>query len=158
MDRINAILKNQKFCRYLQKNSQIEKHREFCKHDICHSLDVARIAYITVLENNIHIKKENIYAAALLHDIGKWMQYEEYIPHELASAKLSEDILIECSFTEDEIEQILNMILGHRKKDPDNPINSIFYSSDKISRNCFNCEAIFKCNWGERKKNYNIKY
>ncbi|WP_368488416.1 HD domain-containing protein [Clostridium sp. BJN0013] len=158
MNRINTILNNQKFCKYLQKISQIEKRREFCKHDMCHLLDVARIAYIMVLENNIQIKKETIYVAALLHDIRKWVQYEKGVAHELASAKLAEDILIECGFMEDEILQILNIILNHRKKDTNNLINSIFYSSDKISRNCFRCKAISKCNWPEKKKNYNIKY
>lgn len=142
----------------MQENFRRETQREFCKHDVCHSLDVARIAYIMVLEDNIHIKKENIYAAALLHDIGKWMQYDNDIPHELASVKLAKDILIECGFMEDEIEQILDMIISHRKKDFDNLINKIFYLSDKISRNCFNCKSISECNWSEKKKNYNIKY
>ncbi|MFL0198663.1 HD domain-containing protein [Clostridium sp. WILCCON 0269] len=158
MNRVNTILNNQKFCKYLHRISQMEKHREFCKHDMCHLLDVARIAYIMVLENNIDIKKETIYAAALLHDIGKWMQYDNGISHELASAKLAEDILMECGFMKEEIQQILNIILSHRKKDPNNLINNIFYSSDKISRNCFDCKAISKCNWSEKKKNHSIKY
>lgn len=43
------------------------------------------------------------------------MQYDKGIPHELASAQLAEGILIECGFIKDEIEQILSMILSHRK-------------------------------------------
>lgn len=142
----------------MQENFKREKYREFCRHDIYHALDVARIAYIMVLENNIQVKKENIYAAALLHDIGKWMQYDKGIPHELASAQLAEGILIECGFIKDEIEQILSMILSHRKKHNGDLINEIFYSSDKMSRNCFKCKAASKCNWSEEKKNYNVEY
>ena len=142
----------------MQENFEREKYREFCRHDIYHSLDVARIAYIMALENNIQVKKENVYAAALLHDIGRWMQYDKGIPHELASAQLAEGILIECGFIKDEIEQILSMILSHRKKRNDDLINKIFYSSDKMSRNCFRCKATSKCNWPEEKKNHNVKY
>ena len=41
-----------------------------------HLLDVARLAWIFNLEANQEISKERIYAAALLHDIGRHIQYE----------------------------------------------------------------------------------
>ncbi len=34
-----------------------------------------------------------IYAAAILHDIGKSFQYEERIPHEIAGEKVASEIL-----------------------------------------------------------------
>ena len=37
-----------------------EKSRIFCKHDLQHSLDVARIAYILNLEADLKIEKEII--------------------------------------------------------------------------------------------------
>ena len=42
-----------------------------------HLMDVARIAYITCLEQNLGIEKDVIYGAAILHDIGKYAQYDQ---------------------------------------------------------------------------------
>ncbi|QXE19877.1 MULTISPECIES: HD domain-containing protein [Clostridium] len=158
MKKVNAILKNRKFCTYLSKINKLEENRKYCKHSIQHLLDVARITYIKVLEQNIHVEKEIIYAAALLHDIGRWQQYEEGIPHELASIKLGKDILDECGFDNEEENEIFDLISNHRKKNSDNLIQNIFYDSDKACRNCFMCKSISDCNWPDEKKNYSIKY
>lgn len=159
MDKVNAILNNEKFKEYLNKNIESERERKFCGHDLQHFIDVARIAYIMTLEKNLKIGKETVYATALLHDIGRWMQYKEGVSHELASYQLAENILIECGFKEEERIIILNSILNHRKKnDEKETFDHIFYLSDKLSRNCFNCKAIDECNWSEEKKNYQIKY
>lgn len=48
-----------------------------------HLLDVARIAYIRNLEKGYGFRKDVIYAAAVLHDIGKALQYEEKFPMRL---------------------------------------------------------------------------
>ncbi|WP_242960989.1 HD domain-containing protein [Clostridium peptidivorans] len=158
-DRINAILQNENYKIYLAKNEEIEKNREFCHHDLQHFLDVARIAYIINLEKNINIGKDMVYAAALLHDIGRWMQYEKGVPHDEASAKLAADILKVCGFNENEIKEIVAAILMHRKVSVDEEsLSYLIYRSDKLSRGCFNCKAILECNWPEEKKNYNIKY
>lgn len=157
MDRINDILNNNKFIKYLNKNEKREKRRVFCKHTLEHFLDTARIAYIINLENNLGISKEDIYATALLHDIGKWKQYESGIPHEIASSELAKTILQECSFNATEIGIITEAILGHRKKE-ENPKDLIGLISlaDKLSRNCFNCKAKDNCSWNEEKKNHGI--
>ncbi len=63
-------------------------------------MDVARIAYILSVDGAYAISKEIIYAAALLHDIGKWKQYEDGTPHEKASADLAEQILEASGFSE----------------------------------------------------------
>lgn len=158
LEKVNAILKNHKFCTYLSKINKLEKNREYCKHNLQHLLDVARIAYIKVLEENIDIKKEVIYAAALLHDIGRWQQYEEGVPHELASVELAKGILDECGFNNEEKEKIFSLIGNHRKKESSNLLQNIFYYSDKVCRSCFMCKSISKCNWPDEKKNFNIKY
>ena len=49
-----------------------ERDRKFCLHGIEHSLDTARIGYISILENGLPIDKELFYAAALLHDTGRY--------------------------------------------------------------------------------------
>ncbi|MFL0250582.1 HD domain-containing protein [Clostridium neuense] len=157
-DRINLILRNDKFNKYLNKNESLEKHREFCHHNINHFLDVARIAYIISLEEKLNLKKDIIYAAALLHDIGKWQQYESNIPHNEASAKLAVEILKVSNFNDSEINLVTNAIKNHRKKTEASTLSSILYKSDKLSRNCFNCKAIKKCNWSDDKKNFIITY
>ena len=65
--------------------TQLEASREFCRHDVTHFLDVARLAWIENLERGLGVSKEEIYAAALLHDIGRHLQYEKGIPHDEAS-------------------------------------------------------------------------
>lgn len=156
---MNDILNNKKYKEYLNKNIEAEKERKFCGHDLQHFIDVARITYIITLENKLNISKEIVYATALLHDIGRWMQYTEGISHEVASNKLAEEILIECNFKEDEIKTILSAILNHRNKNNEKgTFDYIFYLSDKLSRKCFSCNVIDECNWSEEKKNYKIKY
>ncbi|HBC95927.1 MAG TPA: hypothetical protein DC034_03905 [Clostridium sp.] len=158
MEKINAILKNNRFRRCLDEINKFEEKREFCRHDISHLLDVARITYVIVLERNISEKKEIVYAAALLHDIGRGLQYEKGISHELSSAELAEGILKECGFSERDRNKVIDIILNHRKKDNNNLLNDIFYLSDKLSRNCFICRAAAKCNWPDEKKNSGIEY
>jgi putative nucleotidyltransferase with HDIG domain len=159
LNKVNSILNSEKFKEYSNKNKECEKARKFCRHDLQHSIDVGRIAYIMTLENNLKIDKEIVYATALLHDIGRWMQYSKGISHEMASYELAQDILIECAFSEEEKSIILNAILNHRQKSNEKEtFEHIFYLSDKLSRNCFNCKAIGECNWSEEKKNYKINY
>lgn len=159
MNKVNSILNNEKFKEYLNKNNQAEKERKFCRHNLQHFMDVARISYIMTLENKLEIEKEIVYATALLHDIGRWMQYSKGVSHEIASYELAQDILVECGFSEKERNIISSAILNHRKKANDEgTFEHVFYISDKLSRNCFNCHAADECNWSEQKKNYKIKY
>lgn len=157
MNRVNKILKHPKYKEYLSKIDIYEKNREFCKHNISHFLDMGRICYIICLERELKVNKEIIYAVALLHDIGRWAQYEYSIPHEKASFDLSREILIDCDFSIEEIEEILQGILSHRDKEAVE-LNEIFYLGDKLSRGCFSCKAEPKCNWSKDKKNLNIIY
>lgn len=159
MERVNNILNNTKYKEYLEQIERLESEREFCKHDIKHFLDVARIAYILVLENDMDIKKELVYAAALLHDIGRGAQYKHGIPHEEASAYISEDILIQSGFDEYEKKIIVSAIGNHRRvnEEPDS-FNNLFLRSDKLSRECYNCKVTKQCKWVDDKKNYKIYY
>ena len=135
-----------------------ERDRIFCCHQMNHLLDVARIAYIQNLEQNLGFSKEIIYAAALLHDLGKGRQYEEQIPHELASAELAGVILKETSFSKEEQQQILQAIRSHRKFREDmTAFEKLLYTSDKKSRQCFACPAESECNWSLEKKNMEIE-
>ena len=157
MENINIILNNKEYKQALEKLSEYEKNREFCNHTIEHFIDVSRIAYIMVLEEKLSVSKEVIYAIGLLHDIGRVKQYEEGIHHDIASVEMSKEILKETSFTDKEINIILNGIANHRKES-DNKVEEIIYKADKLSRQCFNCKAEKECYWSSEKKNFKITY
>jgi uncharacterized protein len=160
MERITKIITDTKFKKHLKKIKKLEKKRKFCKHNMLHLLDVARIAYILNLENDLNINKELIYATALLHDIGKWKQYKHSIPHEKASAKLCVPILKRNYFDEDEIESIRIAILNHRNSNIKNSktLSGIIYTADKLSRKCYICKVNKDCSWSKSKKNNLIIY
>ena len=162
MDRVDAIWRHPLYQSYYRKLKQLETERIFCRHQMIHLLDVARIAYIRNLEEGLGLQKELIYAAAILHDIGKSLQYEVKIPHELAGVEIAEQILSglpeEVSFTEEEKGQILTAIKGHRRLRKDaEPLERLLYESDKASRMCFACPAEAQCDWRTEKKNLEIK-
>ena len=102
--------------------------------------------------------KEYIYAVGVLHDIGRWQEYEEGIRHEIASVKLAGPILADCGFEEQEIREILLAISNHRNKDikEENTLSGWIYQADKKSRSCFSCEAEKLCNWSIEKKNLKL--
>ncbi len=158
MNKVNEILNNDLFKKYIKELETLETDREFCKHNIEHSLDVARIAYIKVLEENINISKEVIYAVALLHDIGRVLQYKDGTPHHKGSVIISEEILKDTSFSREEKDIIIDSIKEHREELAENDFQSIIQISDKLSRNCYNCKAYDKCYWDYNKKNHIIKY
>lgn len=160
LDRVNAIWSHPVYQEHLEQNREAEKERIFCHHDMVHFLDVARIATIMALEDRLEIPRELIYAAALLHDCGRHLQYSDQIPHELASAQIAPDILRDCGFTETEIGQIVEAIRCHRdgSSAKRRDLAGILYRADKASRPCFGCRAERECNWKNDKKNQQIKY
>ena len=162
MDRVNAIWKHPLYQKYYARIEELEQNRVFCRHQMPHLLDVARIAYIRNLEDDMGFAKDVVYAAAVLHDIGKALQYEARIPHELAGVDIAEQILAdlpaEAAYTTDEKRMILTAIKGHRRlrEDPE-PLAKLLYESDKASRMCFACPAEAQCDWSREKKNMEIK-
>lgn len=163
MERVNRIWSHPYYQECLAKNQKAEEDRIFCGHDMVHFLDVARIAYIFSLERMAGISKECIYAAALLHDSGRWQQYESGIPHGRASARIAEPILREAGFDSDERQMICAAILGHSGDGSFEGISAenqvfaqILYDADKASRSCFSCRAEGACDWSREKKNLQI--
>lgn len=157
MKKIDCILNNSLYKENLEKLLSYEKKREFCKHDLKHFIDMSRIAYIMVLEKGLSYSKELIYAIGLLHDIGRVKQYEEGIPHHIASVELSKEILKNIDFTEEEKAIILKYIEAHREEN-DDELGDIIHKSDKLSRECFNCKVINECYWNDEKKNLKVIY
>ena len=159
--RLSFILHHPLYVSSCQRLNELEKDRIFCRHQTSHLLDTARIAYILNLEGNLGISRDLIYAAALLHDIGKSRQYETGIPHETAGEELAAQILAdmpkEIAFTPDEQGQILTAIRGHRRlRGNAEPLETLLYRGDKMSRACFACSAEAECKWSDNKKNKEI--
>ena len=159
-ERINKILNHHLFLKHLQENNTAEAERRFCRHNMVHFLDVARIGWILVLEEQLPLEKEWVYAAALLHDMGKHVQYEDGTPHEVASGEIAPEILADCGFDEKETGVIVEAILSHRNPQvsEEKSLKGILYRADKASRACFACDAEPDCNWKDGKKNLMIRY
>jgi len=160
MDRVDQILHHRLYINHLDKIGTAEKGRKYCRHDMSHFLDVARIARIINQEEALGFKTEWIYAAALLHDIGRHMQYQEGIPHEQAGAMIAPQILRDCDFREEETELITEAISRHRDAQTGTAgdFGALLYRADKASRACYSCSQEAGCNWNRKKKNLKIKY
>ena len=163
MERVNRIWRHPRYQECLEEICYCEEGRIFCRHTPEHFLDVARLTYLFALERGITADREQIYAAGLLHDIGRFRQYREGIPHEQASAVIAQEILAECGFDREEQEAVLRLIRSHRTKPSEAKLEqadlaALFYRADKLSRNCFSCPAQKECDWPENKKNMEIAY
>lgn len=154
LKRVMATVNHPLFVKEYNKISESEKDRQFCRHDMNHLTDVARIAYILSMERNLSLNKELIYAAAYLHDIGRC-----YENHEIASAKIAKEILSKTGFTSEENDMICDAILQHRRgAETTSELSDILHEADKLSRRCFECQSYEECNWSEDLKNKTLKY
>ncbi|BFL47070.1 HD domain-containing protein [Lactonifactor longoviformis] len=160
MERVNRILQHPTYIDCLEKIRGYEEERIFCGHDMTHFLDVARLAYLFSLEEGLKIEKEWIYAAGLLHDIGRHVQYRDKTPHQKASVPIADGILTDCGFELEERRMILTAIIRHRDSTVQGEKNlaGIIYRADKMSRSCFGCQAEAQCDWSPEKKNLILKY
>ena len=132
MERVNRIWNHTYYRQCLDKISALEADREFCRHTPEHFLDVARLTWIFAMEEGLDIERGLVYAAALLHDIGRFRQYEDGTPHDVASVEIAEQLLPECGYTEQETSVIVDMIASHRKKGSGKDIDGLFYRADKM--------------------------
>lgn len=187
MERIDKVMNHPVFRDTMEKIEQAEIDRFFCRHNLNHALDVARIFYILLLEEQVSgsriladkenekmsvdkefvncdsaelpIDKELVYATALLHDIGRFEQYENGTPHNEAGSKLAGEIMASCGFSEEECAMAVNAIKGHRRDSDDSDMfGHLLYKADKLSRDCYQCEAEPECYWSAEQKNMRVKY
>lgn len=156
MKRVQQLFAMPRYQEELKAITEAEVSRRFCRHTLEHFLDVARLMYIRSLEEGSPLDREVIYAAALLHDLGRGMQYREGTPHQEAGVVLARELLPECGFDPEEIRQIVSAIENHRGKDSQEVLARYLYQADKLSRNCFVCPASDECYWPEEKKNHRI--
>ena len=160
MEQVNRICRHPLWRESMEQIRKLEQDRIFCRHDIAHCLDVARLAYLENLEKQLGLSQGLIYATALLHDIGRHLQYLEGIPHEQGSAALAQSILMDCGYSPAEREEIVSAILRHRLPvtGSQNDLAGLLCRADKASRLCMFCEAAEACNWSQEKKNMSLKY
>ena len=159
MKRVNAILRHPLFAEKLRLLNELEAERIFCRHDLTHLLDVARLMWIDVLEQGLDMDRDVVYAAALLHDLGRTEQIQNGVPHEQASAFLAEKILPDAGFTAEETKTVIAAIRCHRGSAPSDAremLGEILYGADKACRLCWRCGARAACNWPEERKNAGI--
>ena len=161
MDRINRILEHPLFIECVKLNEMAEAKRSFCNHDMEHLCAVARIAMLLNLEEEAGLEKDIVYGAALLHDCGRYKQYEDGTPHEEAGAEIARSILTECGYSEEEISIIEQAISSHRGsivKSREDALADILYRADKMSRNCHFCKVYDECNWSQEVKDQSFYY
>ena len=162
MPRIDYICDHSLFRRHLTNLAHLESGRVYCRHGIEHLLDVARIMWIRNLEDEMGLERDVIYAAALLHDIGKDEQYESGISHDVASESVAAAILDgmpqDLAFDEADVAAIKTAVLGHRRlRANSQPLERLLYAADKASRPCYACAVRATCNWSDSKKNLSIR-
>ncbi|HHW60542.1 MAG TPA: HD domain-containing protein [Syntrophomonadaceae bacterium] len=159
MKRIEMLLRDPLYHDYMERNINEERNLKYCRHDLHHHTDVARIAYILVLENNDLgyfvmeanlsgrlAAKELIYAAGLLHDIGKWKEYQMGVDHASYGSRLARDILPRIHFNENEIEIICRAIYEHRNISRDMSfLGERIHRADNLSRVCSQCDHRHRC-------------
>lgn len=153
LKRVQLILQDELFIEYINRNTHEGQEHPFCKHDLAHMIDVARIAYILVLENhdleyfvqaaNLSGKmaaKEIIYTAGLLHDIGKWEEYDSGADHAAFGSQLVRDLLPRLNFNENEINIIARAVFEHRNINEEMSfLGERLHRADNLSRVCSQC-------------------
>lgn len=158
MNKIDLILNNATFKEHLARINEAEVDRIYCLHGMEHLLDVARISYIINLEEDLGYDKEVIYAMALLHDIGRNIEYSEGKSHHQVGGDIALEILRQVGFVEEDCQRICDAIRSHKELEAgdNSTLNYLLYKADKLSRNCFSCRAYDSCYWEESKKNKSI--
>lgn len=159
MRRVNAILRHPTYQTWIIAINEAERGRDFCRHGLEHALDVARIAYALWLDSGGNpVAKDIIYAAALLHDVGRWQQYADpAVDHATAGAELAEPLLLEVGYHPQVTAEIVKAIRQHRTGGAEG-LSQVLAQADKLSRPCFLCHSRQQCHWPAEKKNDGLLY
>ena len=134
------------------------------KMEIAESDYASMTKQIDALEEGLadELSRDVVYAAALLHDIGRATQYEMEEPHDIAGVRIARSIMgtVEdgCAFSPAEQDLIAGAIGAHRDgADAASPLARLLYRADKLSRPCFACTARPECNWPEEQQNLAVR-
>lgn len=153
MERADKICRHRLWREGLAAIAERERARPFCRHDTAHLMDVARLAWIENLERGLGVPKALIYAAALVHDLGR--AGPDGVPHERAGLAPAREILDACGYTPAERDAVLEAVSCHRNPETARrgDLAGLLYRADKASRLCLFCPAESSCNWAKEKKN-----
>ncbi len=156
----NKILQNERYKQIVEHIEELESDRIFCHHDMAHFLDVARIAVLMAAEEDLPIKRDIIYSAALLHDIGRAEQYINGTAHEAAGVPIAGKILDECGFCPGDITEIIEAVRQHGNVEIRDKadLTGLIYRADKASRRCYMCKASDRCHKAPEKRVQEIRY
>lgn len=177
MPYVARVLKDEQYLERLARLEELEADRRFCRHDLAHFTDVARLAWIRDLEEKGGLDREMIYLYALLHDMGRVEEYEQGISHAQASAAYAGEIFSKIGYPKERADVICSAILEHRgntlakRKDTraaqQTADGGVYPAADgtaerfaeltawadHASRMCFRCPAQAECNWAEERRN-----
>lgn len=164
MKRADAIGRNPVFRGHLGRIDAAEEDRAFCRHGLPHLLDVARIAWILNLERKCGLRKDVVYAAALLHDIGRSEQYATGEDHDVAGVRIAGEVLdgLPEALRFDSLERasILAAVARHRTARDDEwegeALIPLIEQADHLSRPCYACAAREACYWPCERKNLTL--
>ena len=178
MSRVNAIINHKEYQDWIIANNQAEYGSEYCRHGLEHAFDVARIAYELWLDHQGNpVAKDIVYAAALLHDIGYWSNFEDLHEHgghdedcdchdhdcgceeeESAfqvGASLAEEILLDAGYHPAVIGEIQKAIRNMDHIGADG-LSAVLRRANELSRPCFLCPMRQKC--AKEPKNLRLEY
>ena len=107
MEYVARLLEDTMYRCLLEHMKLMEADRIYCRHGLEHLMDVARLGWIMALEQKAAITKEEVYLAALLHDIGRVEEYETGISHAAAGQQLAGEILSHIGYPADQAETVV---------------------------------------------------
>lgn len=159
MDRIEKLKADPLYLECLSNNGLRERDREFCRHDDQHMLLVSQISCQIISETagfagfarreglpGPEEAAEVVRAAGLLHDMGRWKQYDSGENHAPAGARLARGVLKRAGFSPAEIRIITRAILEHRRAGPGaSCLGRVLCLADDLSRPCGSCGARSGC-------------
>lgn len=159
LGRVPIIRRDPFYLECLSLNADRERDRLFCRHDRRHMELVAQISWKIIKNTDgldvfakteglsgIKAALEVIYAAGLLHDIGRWRQYDTGENHALAGSVMAVEVLKRAGFSAMETGVVTRSIREHRKVFPGQSyLGRVLCLADDLSRPCVSCEARLDC-------------
>ena len=160
MPRVDAVWASEGFQVRYRRIRELERSRPYCGHGLDHLLDVARLMWVRVLEDGPALDRELVYAAALLHDIGRADEYLSGEPHDAAGARAAREILESLPegtrFPPADVDAICAAVRAHRSAGG-GPLAELLRACDRLSRECLDCPSRAGCKWPDGKKNLTIR-